>query len=574
MRILGPLQVVDGGRELPVGSGRQRALLLVLHLQGGETVSTDRLIDDLWGERPPPSAAKILQGYVSQLRRALPDGAIVTHPSGYALQGITSDAAEFERLLDNARSMPPRERSRTLASGLALWRGSAFADVEYEQWAAGEIRRLEDLRLLALEDLMAAKLEQGAHRGAVAELEALVREHPLRERLRAELMLALYRSGRQAEALEVFTNARTTLVEQLGIEPGPELRELQQQILAQDPVLGSTPLPLVEAVRRAPWLVLAGGLLLAGAAIAAGVLVTTGSSGRLLLATPNSLAEIDPTSNKLTHVIDVGQAPTSVAVGDDAVWALNSGEETLSRIDPRAGVVRDRIGAGSEPVDIALGAGAVWIADSAGILRRVVPATGLTETVRIPGALGANPLGEASWVASDPSGAVWATNGTTLSRVEPSPQLAFAASNVDCCGPIALGDGSVWTTDATGVLRFDARTGARQARVPIPALTNSSVTNALAVGAGSVWVGLTDANTVWRIDLRTNQLIATIVVGDHPSGIALSPGAVWVASADGTVSRIDPRAAQGLGRVVQTIRTGGTPSGITFGDGVVWVAID
>jgi YVTN family beta-propeller protein len=123
-------------------------------------------------------------------------------------------------------------------------------------------------------------------------------------------------------------------------------------------------------------------------------------------------------------------------------------------------------------------------------------------------------------------------------------------------------------------LRFDARTGARQARVPIPALANSSVTNALAVGAGSVWVGLTDANTVWRIDLRTNQLIATIVVGDHPSGIALSPGAVWVASADGTVSRIDPSAAQGLGRVVQTIRTGGTPSGITFGDGVVWVTID
>jgi DNA-binding SARP family transcriptional activator len=235
--VLGPVEAWEDGRELPLGSGRQRALFVLLLLHVGEVVSKDRLIDGLWGERPPRSAAKVLQGYVSELRRTLPAEAIVTRGSGYLLRAVETDAADFERLLEDARGQQPREAARTLRGALALWRGRALADVEYESWAQAEVARLEALRLMAFEERIEADLGLGEDRRVVPELEALVAEHPLRERLRAQLMLALYRAGRQPEALEVYADARTRLVDELGVEPGKALRELQQAILRQDPAL-------------------------------------------------------------------------------------------------------------------------------------------------------------------------------------------------------------------------------------------------------------------------------------------------------------------------------------------------
>jgi len=235
--VLGPVEGWEDGRELPLGSGRQRALFVLLLLHAGEVVSKDRLIDGLWGERPPRSAAKVLQGYVSELRRTLPAEAIVTRGSGYLLRAVETDAADFERLLEDARGQQPREAALTLRGALALWRGRALADVEYESWAQAEVARLEALRLLALEERIEADLGVGEDRRVVPELEALVAEHPLRERLRAQLMLALYRAGRQPEALEVYADARSRLVDELGVEPGKALRELQQAILRQDPAL-------------------------------------------------------------------------------------------------------------------------------------------------------------------------------------------------------------------------------------------------------------------------------------------------------------------------------------------------
>jgi DNA-binding SARP family transcriptional activator/tetratricopeptide (TPR) repeat protein len=249
--VLGPLEARADGHELALGSGRQRAVLVFLVLHAHEIVSKERLIDALWGERRPASAGKVLQGHVSQLRRLLPPETIITRGSGYALRGVDTDAAEFERLLDEARTQEPRDAATTLRAALELWRGPALAEVEDEAWAQTAIARLEELRLVALEERVEADLRLGEGSRLVPELEALVADHPLRERLRAQLMLALYRGGRQPEALEVYANGRRHLVEELGVEPGKPLRDLQQAILRQDPLLDAAahPKAAVEPAR-------------------------------------------------------------------------------------------------------------------------------------------------------------------------------------------------------------------------------------------------------------------------------------------------------------------------------------
>ena len=235
-RLLGPLEVVEHDRLLELGGRKQRALLAVLLLHANDVVSTERLIDELWGESPPPTVAKSLQGYVSKLRKQIGSGRLVTRTPGYLLQvdGSELDVARFESLVAEARGADPAVASQRLREALALWRGPPLADLAYEPFAQVAIARLEELRLAAIEERIDAELAGGSHRELVGELEALVAEHPLRERTRRQLMLALYRSGRQAEALERYEAARNALVEELGIEPGRQLRELHRAILLQD----------------------------------------------------------------------------------------------------------------------------------------------------------------------------------------------------------------------------------------------------------------------------------------------------------------------------------------------------
>jgi DNA-binding SARP family transcriptional activator len=252
-QVLGPLEVRDGARVLPVGRGKPSALLALLLLHANEVVSTDRLIDELWGERPPATAPKALQVYVAKLRQALGAELIVTRAPGYELRLADEgelDVRRFERGLATAREAlaagDARRASALLSEALALWRGPPLADLAYERFAQPEVLRLDELRLAALEERIEADLALGRHADVVGELERLVAQHPLRERPRAQLMLALYRCGRQAEALDSYQAARRALVEELGIEPGAALRELQQALLAQDPALGSvaTPAPV------------------------------------------------------------------------------------------------------------------------------------------------------------------------------------------------------------------------------------------------------------------------------------------------------------------------------------------
>ena len=237
-RILGPLEVSDGG-PVAITGRNPRSLLTLLLLRPNETVSAERLIYEMWGEQPPKAAVASLQNAVSQLRKLLGPGVLLRRPPGYVLdlEPEQLDLCRFERLTYTARSALPVERARLLHEALALWRGPALADSELELFAQDEARRLEELRLAATEDLVETELELERHHELIPMVESLLRANPLRERLRAQLMLALYRSGRQADALKAFHAGRRLLVDELGIEPSRALQQLYAQILRQERVL-------------------------------------------------------------------------------------------------------------------------------------------------------------------------------------------------------------------------------------------------------------------------------------------------------------------------------------------------
>jgi DNA-binding SARP family transcriptional activator len=237
-QILGPLEATEDGRGLPLGGQKQRAALALLLLHAGEVVSADRLIDALWGERPPRTALTSLQNFVSQLRKLLGPETLVTRTPGYSLRLEPGqlDAEVFRRKVAAAREGGPEERVTLLGEALALWRGPALQDFTFDPFAEAEIALLEEQRLAALEERLGAQLELGCHAELVGELASLVRASPLRERIREHLMLALYRAGRHADALEVYQGARQAM-DELGIVPGPALKQLQAAILRHDPAL-------------------------------------------------------------------------------------------------------------------------------------------------------------------------------------------------------------------------------------------------------------------------------------------------------------------------------------------------
>ncbi|MFW6204446.1 MAG: BTAD domain-containing putative transcriptional regulator [Actinomycetota bacterium] len=262
-RILGPLEVVDAQGPVDLPRGRGRGLLALLILHAGQVVPAERLVDELWNGMPPPTAMTALHGLVSTLRRRLEPrrhhgenaALLQTRPPGYLLAAEPEqiDAGRFRRLLDDARGAPPKDQAALLRAALGLWRGPALADFTYEPFAQAEIASLEEMRLTAVEERVDADMALGLHRKLIGELEGLVAQHPYRERLHGQLMLALYRAGRQADALQAYQNGRRILIEELGIEPGPALVDLEKAILHQDPSLDTQPLPETEIADKA-WL--------------------------------------------------------------------------------------------------------------------------------------------------------------------------------------------------------------------------------------------------------------------------------------------------------------------------------
>jgi DNA-binding SARP family transcriptional activator len=283
-RLLGPLEVVDGDRALDLGPPKQRALLALLLLHANAVVPTERLIDELWGGSPPATVAKSVQTYVSRVRKQLGGGRLLTRAPGYVLRLDPSelDLARFERLLGEATGAAPEAAAARLGDALALWRGPPLADLAYEPFAQIEIARLEELRQAALEQRVEADLALGRHAQLVGELQGLVAQDPLRERLHGQLMLALYRCGRQADALAAYRAARGALVEQLGIEPGRSLRDLHEAILRQDTALELPPTaasPVAARPRRGSFVGRADEL----AELAGGLQDAVAGRGRLFL---------------------------------------------------------------------------------------------------------------------------------------------------------------------------------------------------------------------------------------------------------------------------------------------------
>jgi YVTN family beta-propeller protein len=574
------LEIVEHGRPVAVGAPKVRALLVVLLLHRGEVVSTDRLVDALWGERAPATAAKTVQVYVSNLRKALGDGLVVTHGGGYVLEtGVDQvDADRFKALSAEGRSAleagDPCAAARRLREALALWRGSALADFAYEEFAQTAIARLEEARLEALEDRIDADLAVGAQAGLVGELEALVAEHPLRERLQGQLMLALYRSGRQADALEHYRNARLSMVEQLGIEPGPRLQELERAILAHDPTLdpparasGRPPEPAAWS-RRGGWLIAAAGAILLAALVGAAIKLSGSGSGSIRVPA-NSLAEIDPRSNTVVGSTAVGSRPGPVVFGSGSLWVANLDDQTVSRVDPGSLQTLRNLPLPDPPTGLAAGRGTIWVA-------QVNPAATSVSLSAIDPQFDSVEPGPrvGDFVAGDP--AAVAAQGTTI-WVAPSSGLLTEIDSMTRAvlhqldpnsspAAIAVGDGAVWLTDtdADNITRVDP------SGLPTQIAVGNGPTG-IAVGEGAVWVADSLDDSVTRIDPGTQSVTTTIPVGRSPAAVAVGAGSVWVTnSGDGTVTRIDPR----TDKVQAVIPVGGSPQAITIADGRAWVTVD
>jgi YVTN family beta-propeller protein len=598
-RILGPLEVRDRDRIVELGGDKQRALLALLLLHAGEVISADRLIDDLWGERPPPGAQKALQAHVSRLRKALDidgtrairtsrdpsavraNGALVTRGRGYLLdvQPGELDLDRFRELLEQGRRAlaggDPENAAEMLRTGLKLWRGPPLADLSYEAFAQGAIAELEELRLAAIEDRVDADLALGRHEQVVAELTALVEQNPLRERLRMQLMLALYRCGREPQALDIYQEYRRGLAAELGLDPSPRLRQLESAILAADRSLDAPPVAKTTRSAHAAssgspqaprhgrrWPLALGGLVLVCIVVVAAL--ATGGSGAsspsVIIA--NSVGAISPGRATISAVVPLGSSPTGVAAGERAVWVANYTAGTVSRIDPATHALVQTITAGSTPSGIAVGAGAVWAANNfSGTVSRIDPTVDrVVQTIAVGNGPNAVAVGD---------GSVWATNSLdgTLTRI--NAVTGAVLQTIPIGGnpaAVAVGPGGVWVSDAADgrVVRIDP-----QINQVTEAINVGTGPSAIAVGYGSVWVANRLAGTVSRIDPQTNQVAATLPVGNGPGALAVGAGGVWVADEfSGSVVRIDPAAD----RVARRITVGNRPRGMAIIGGLVWVS--
>ncbi len=584
-RILGPLEVLVEGKRVEIRGGKQRELLAILLIHTNEIVSPDRLIEELWGEAPPPSALKTLQAHVSRLRSTLgsSSGALETHGHGYRLhlEPGQLDAEAFRTELEEGRRALARGDPETAANGLrgalALWRGPALAEFRYEDFAQAEIARLEELRLAAQEERIEADLELGRHDELVVELEALVAEQPLRERLRGQLMLALYRSGRQAEALQAYQEGRRVLAEELGLEPSESLQRLEHQILDHDPALA----PAERAARpritpasrwRHPWRIVAAGAVVLTAAI--GAAFYQGMRGDETIEAAGVHA-LDPDSGELMASVPLGSAPSDVAVGDGSVWVIDADDRTVSQIDAETHEVVRTFSTSATPTDIEVGAGAVWVgnAPSAGSvvptsISRLDPETG--DLVEIP--LGQPPKGHLYGLIPGISRqhiavtdeAVWVINpNLTVSRIDPRSNRIVARIKARAEN-IAAGEGDVWINEGSTLAEIDPGTSTISRRIEVD---DAEGFTDVAVGGGAVWGTDPEGGNLWRVDTGSAARKRAIPLETWVAGVTFGEGAVWTTNEiTDEVHRIDAR-----GRKAALVASVASPRDVAAADGAVWV---
>jgi DNA-binding SARP family transcriptional activator/streptogramin lyase len=575
--ILGPLEVRDGDVDVALPGRKQRKLLGILLLHGGEAVSSDLLIDELWDGKPPETAAKALQGYVSSLRKQLGPETVDTVGAGYRLTASPRDldAHRFEKLVAEARPLERGPAVAKLREALALWRGPPLADFAYDEFARHEIERLDELRLAATERRVDLELALGHHDDLVPELEALAHAYPLRERFRGHLMVALYRTGRQAEALDAYQDARSTLRDELGLEPSKELQALQRAILDQDPTLAAPPrvdLPVPAEVNgrpqrrpfRHPIVAVALGLAILGGAVA-GVLVTRDKASRIVVP-PNSVARIDQAGTKIESYVGVGTDPVAIAVSPRGVWVANAQDGTVDRLDPATGeLMRTPIGIGTADLsDIAVGFGSVWVADgNGGTVTQIDPRINQVESTNPPHARPTVAPTPVFYVAVD-SHHVWATRGKQLLRIDPRRNRIENRVTVGTPTGLATGGDYVWVTTLSGqLLRIDPRT---MKRTGGPAF--DSGVYAPVYAHGSLWLIVGDE--VHEIDPITLDTKDVVPAGANPASLAADSVALWAVDfRDGDLTRV----ALG-GRRHTSVHVGKSLSAVATGGGFTWVAVN
>jgi DNA-binding SARP family transcriptional activator/DNA-binding beta-propeller fold protein YncE len=555
IRLLGPLEALVDGRRVDLGSPQQRTLLALLALHAGTPVRLGAIEDALWEGEQPRSAAKLVQTYVSRLRKLLGADAIHLAASGYLLNAsATVDALRFRELVGR----------RQLEQALALWRGGALCDVPA---LSTDARQLDELRVSAIEERLADELERGEGPALVAELEQLVAAHPTRERLLGQLVLALYRSGRQADALAAYRDGREALVEALGLEPGPALHELELQILRHDPAL----LPAAPAASRAALRLPRHRRTLAIAAVAAAATATaisaaTLQSGHAKTVVPiraNTLLQLDPKTNRFVGTTPIGRDATALDATADALWLVSERERTVSRIDlrtraattigephPVAFIAHDDRGniytsgwdfplvwqidprtvqlvrsfrVRTRAVGLTVGGGSLWVVDrfANAVTRIDLAQRRVAETIRT----GVNPL-----AATFGYGALWVANGDsgTVSVIRPGAATPTQVKGIPSPDGIAAGAGGVWvaSTGTHAVFRIDPDTHAIVARIDLG--TPTDFVSGVSAGADGVWA-VGDHHVV-RIDPATDRVVARIRFppGTEPKAVATTPGGVWI----------------------------------------------
>ncbi len=563
-RILGPLEVHDVDGSVPLGPAKERALLAVLLLQASAVISRERLIGELWGESPPPTAAKALNVHVSQLRKTLArsgDAPIVTRAPGYALvvDAESVDSAKFERLLAEARTHLVAGGDLASAAGLlrealSLWRGPALDGIELEAGARDEVGRLEHLRLAAQMDRIDCDLALGLHEHVIGELTGLLGEHPLRERLHGQLILALYRAGRQADALQAYRGAREQLVAELGIEPSPALQRLERAILNHDPAL-EAPAGLTRAERAPPPTVKRPTLasrspahlfrrrstayvavvLVAGLLVAVAIVALRGGrhAARFDLA-PRSVAEIDTRDVAVADDISLSGTPGRVVESNAGIWVANSAEGTVTRIDPTTGSVVRTIPVGNDVTDLVTTPDAIWaLAAQDSELVRIDPSTdGIVARIHVLVRL--SPLGVTSIQSAGlavGNSFVYVNGLSTVWKVDERTNKVVGKFAEDGFSECALVDGALWTVDVRSI----PSAGAYQLE---------------------------------RRDLDTNNVTGTLGLTADVAGVVATPAGIWVAETNGTILHLDPTD----GSLIGSTEVGGRPSAIAVAGESIWIA--
>jgi len=604
--VLGPLEVTRSGERLPLGGHQQRAVLALLLADPGTVVSLGRLGDALWGEETPSGFVTTVQTYVFHLREVLepdrghgaPGKVLVTEPGGYRLDtcGSNVDTAIFERSVHSGRDALDRhdyeEASAELSRGLGLWRGEVLADVADLGFAVPIAARLETMRMIAQGLRIEAELALGRHAAALPEIDRLVAEHPLQEQLHEQRMTALYRLGRQSDALAAYREVRSRLNDELGIEPSPHLRQLHQAVLAQDPVLDWQPQtaprsPVLAAtrldVRRSPRPAkptgsplppvgpspprLAGHRLQITSAATAVLLVTglltllvgTRTQSSVPAFPANSVGSVNALG-RLGDSVKVGLSPDGLTYGAGSLWATNRADGTVSRINLVTRAVVQTINVGALPTALTVAANDVWVVNFGdGTVSRI---NTVTNTVVDRVKVGNQP--EA--IASGPSG-VWVANSGdgTIQRIDPSTGQAGRAVQVgaDPDG-IALDATALWVSNATDgtVLEIDPVTLQRGESVQV-----GGGPRGIALTPGDVWVASQLSQSVTRIN-RTTGAVRRISVGEGPNSVQVAGDAVWVSDEyDGTIARIDPSSNE-----VRRVFIGASPRGLAVAGGSIWAA--